>query len=107
MRAGVNGKCGQMTGMGIKGIKKERMAEDCCGRCWMREIGIRHVCVNGATRAAGGSGWSAYKRCRVVMHFSFLRERNGLGAVMVSGERTGGKREEKGKKREDGRGKIE
>ena len=38
----------------------------------MQESG--HVCVNGATGAAGGSGWSVYERCRVVMHF-FCRNR--------------------------------
>lgn len=36
----------------------------------MQEIG--HVCVNGASRVEGGSGWSVYRWCRVVMYFSFF-----------------------------------
>lgn len=50
------------------------------------------MCVNGATRAAGGGRWSAYGRCRVVMHFfvgiECSGDCDGFGGV------TGGKREE-------------
>lgn len=62
----------------------------------MQEIG--HVCVNGASRVEGGGRMVCIRTvsCRHVF-FIFLWERNGLGAVMVSGEQLG--RKEGGKQR--------
>lgn len=53
----------------IKGMTGKEWQRTVEGGARCRRVGM---CVNGASRVAGGSGWSVYRWCRVGMYFSFF-----------------------------------
>ena len=71
----------------------------------MWELGLGHVCAEHPERQEGRMVCIRTVSCRHVF-FIFLWERNGLGAVMVSGERLGERGRKKGRKERTGRGSL-
>lgn len=91
-------------GHGDKGHYKEKWQRITVGGAECGNWGS-DMCVNGATRAAGGA--DGLHTDGVVSSCTFFVGIECSGGCDGFGGATGGKREEKGKKREDGKGEFE
>ena len=101
----MNGECGQMPGMGLKGITRKNgrglLLAGLNVGTWESDMYVCERSIQSGRRGADGL-YTDGVVSSCIFHF-FLWERNGLGGGMVSGERLG--RKEGGKERM-GRGNL-